>query len=632
MATKTAQLLIDRSFPRTADVLLEQLTSADYSGCTAEIYLFEGPENRHSIRAELMARGIHARVRSAYKPIVHFFLEELDRSALLRVQVEYPRHPLSIQNRFLLEAYPLTELFPDIDMRFREAAETEPRSYYRIALSYVDRTEEHRVFAPNVVQPDFLGSLVYTPSAWLTVAALGGKALPAPIDEPVVAEYQQAYQAVMQAVTEHAWGNAEPYFDRLTVTMHLPGAEHDLRYGHEHVSTTEAMHEEIYFSLLEFFQSYGGRPRGDRGLQPGQIVPDIHLANHGAPRIRVSIQVLATPLPEALEEPAAYEAPEAPEARPGLPGFMPEASTLVDLSRVDRPLAANMAEIALRGIAGNRFEFRSLQRRAVRGVLHEGSLPAVVISGAQHANETSGVVGALRAAEQLKDRPNSHFVVIPIENPDGYAMHQELCVLNPDHMHHAARYTALGDDLEYRERAPWFERQARDHAFEISQAQLHLNLHGYPAHEWTRPCTGYLPRGFELWSVPKGFFLILRYKPAYEEVATGLLEHVTMALAGNARLAAFNEQQLRVYRRYVAEVPFGIRHGIPCTIAPAPYQRPGVTLITEFPDETIYGDEFVFAHTVQMETVTCAAEWWWSHSASLTGEDRHSGIRHDGAR
>lgn len=641
MATKTAHLLLDRSILRTADVLLDQLTSADYSGCTAEIHLFEGLQMRHAMRAELMARGIHARVRSAYKPIVHFFLEDLDCSALLRVQIEYPRHPLSIQNRFLLEAYPLTELFPDIDIQFREGAETEPRSYYRIVLSYADRTEEHRVFAPNVVQPDFLGSLVYTPSAWLTVAALGGKALPAPIDEPVEAEYQQAHHAVMQAVTEHAWGKVEPYFERLTVTMHLPGAERDLRYGHEHVSTTEAMHEEIYFSLLEFFQSYGGRPRGDRGLQPGQIVPDIRLDNQGAPRIRVSIKALVAPLAEAPEghqapvapgEPVALEAPGAPEARPGLPGFMPEAFKLVDLSSVDRSLAANIVERVLRGIPGNGFEFRSRQGRAVRGVLHDGSLPAVVISAAQHANETSGVVGALRAAEQLKDRPNSHFVVIPIENPDGYAMHQELCVVNPEHMHHAARYTALGDDLEYRERAPWFERQARDHAFEISQAQLHLNLHGYPAHEWTRPCTGYLPRGFELWSIPKGFFLILRYKPAYEEIAAGLLEHVTRALAGNARLAAFNEQQLRVYRRYVAEVPFDIRQGVPCIIAAAPRQRPGITLITEFPDETICGDEFAFAHTVQMETVICATDWWWAHSASLTAEDRPSGTRPDGGR
>src|SRR3546814_15204122 len=102
-------------------------------------------------------------------------------------------------------------------------------------------------------------------------------------------------------------------------------------------------------------------------------------------------------------------------------------------------------------------------------------------------------------------------------------------------MHHAARYTALGDDLEYREHAPWFERAARNHAFEISNAQLHLNLHGYPAHEWTRPCSGYLPRGFEMWSLPKGFFLIIRYRESWRATALALLDHFTRNLRSEER-------------------------------------------------------------------------------------------------
>jgi len=33
-----------------------------------------------------------------------------------------------------------------------------------------------------------------------------------------------------------------------------------------------------------------------------------------------------------------------------------------------------------------------------------------------------------------------------------------------------------------------------------------------------------------------------------------------------------------------------------------------MALISEFPDETVYGDRFVFAHTVQMETVLAATD------------------------
>ncbi len=35
-----------------------------------------------------------------------------------------------------------------------------------------------------------------------------------------------------------------------------------------------------------------------------------------------------------------------------------------------------------------------------------------------------------------------------------------------------------------------------------------------------------------------------------------------------------------------------------------------VTLITEFPDETVLGEAFRFAHTVQMRTVLAAVRAW----------------------
>ena len=100
-------------------------------------------------------------------------------------------------------------------------------------------------------------------------------------------------------------------------------------------------------------------------------------------------------------------------------------------------------------------------------------------------------------------------------------------------MLHASRYSALGDDIAYRERAPFFERDGRHQAHAISGAQLHINLHGYPAHEWTRPLSGYLPRHFELWTIPKGFFLVLRHHPGWGERARRLIEGVTARLARN---------------------------------------------------------------------------------------------------
>jgi hypothetical protein len=51
-----------------------------------------------------------------------------------------------------------------------------------------------------------------------------------------------------------------------------------------------------------------------------------------------------------------------------------------------------------------------------------------------------------------------------------------------------------------------------------------------------------------------------------------------------------------------------VLHGIPCLIAEDARSPVPMTLITEFPDETIYGEAFRFAHEVQMWAVLAAEE------------------------
>ena len=606
------QLLLERAFERTARQLTQRLLADPRPGSIVDLWLFEGPVRRRRMQDELVQAGIRARVFSAYKPLLHYFLEHVDRDTLRSARITYPCHAASPDNRFLLESYPLIDLFPAARIDFTAATEASageargsggetaavaPPLAYRATLEYASgETDTHVIHAPNATGTDFLGQTFLTPSAWMTVVN-GNEAR----GEPVAADYTLAYQAAMAAITGHDWGSTEPYFDRLTVSVRLPCEEQKLDCGHETVSLAEALHEDLYFSILEYFQQYSGRPPGNRGLQPGQIVPDI-IIDHSADDIRLAVTVT----PVRTRRPA--------------PGSVPTVDTRdipgksIALAAAQAPLTPSQVEKALQAIDGRHAAFASSQGRAVNTVHVAGNLPAVLISGAQHANETSGVVGALRAAARLAARPGAHFVLMPLENPDGYALHQALCATHPAHMHHAARYTALGDDVEYREHAPWYERLARNHAFETSGAQLHLNLHGYPAHEWTRPCTGYLPRGFEIWSLPKGFFLILRYKAAWRDTAFALLRHVARALSGNPRLRAFNEQQLRRYERHAGHMPFLLEAGMPYTATEAPGQTPGVTLITEFPDETLHGEAFVFAHSVQAQAVEAACDWWWTNS------------------
>jgi hypothetical protein len=379
----------------------------------------------------------------------------------------------------------------------------------------------------------------------------------------------------------HDWPAEEPYAETIAIDVAIAGIERPLACGDEVMSTREALHEDLYFSLLEFFKHRSGRSHEDRGLRPGRIVPDIR-AGEGDARVRVRL---------------CASGPSRDPQRP--PQVLATADGAPSLTQVHRELAA---------LPGEPFEGRSCEGRPVRGLYRAGARPPILVTGGQHANETSGVVGALRAAQHLLASPDAHVAVIPVENPDGYALHGRLCEGNPRHMHHAARYTAHGNDLDHGRGEPRHEIGARTRALELSGAMLHVNLHGYPAHEWTRPFTGYLPRGFERWTIPKGFFLILRHHRGFAAQARELVEAVTLRLAAIPGLPAFNRHQIEICAIHSGGKPYEIIHDVPCLLAEDTRHSVPLTLITEFPDETIYGEAFRFAHTIQMTTVLAAEE------------------------
>ncbi|QKH37932.1 peptidase M14 [Achromobacter pestifer] len=571
--------LLEKTFDRTLDAWTHAYMAPAWRGSVVEGWLFEGVEARRAAQERLAQAGVTARFRSAYKPLLHYFLEEVEREGLTSVVVRYPLHEHAQAKRFTLEAYPLIALLQGVEVSMQPGARD---LHYDVSLRYADgRQIETRVHAPNQIGYAQDGTPELSPTGWLRVRDAEGALQ---TDAAQATEYQQAFRAIVDTVRNHAWGSHEPYFERLEIRVDLPGMDFALPVDEEIVSTFEALHEDIYFSLLEHFQKHSGRPSGDRGLQPGQIIPDIR-RHDGAARVQISLEHFEALAPVA---PAALDAP---------------------LAQVREPLSAGQVAGCMAAFGGDAFQAVSRQGRPVLGTYLRGPGPAVFISGAQHANETSGVVGALRAAQALAARGDAHFALIAAENPDGYALFNRLRAHHPRHMLHASRYSALGDDIAYRERAPFFEREGRHQAHAISGAQLHINLHGYPAHEWTRPLSGYLPRHFELWTIPKGFFLVLRHHPGWGDRARRLIEGVTARLARNVPgLVEFNARQLELFQAHALETGFDVLNGIPVQISESDREDLPMALISEFPDETVYGERFVFAHTVQMETVLAATE------------------------
>jgi hypothetical protein len=562
---------------------------------------------------------------------LHAFLEEIDTSTLASVVIEYPRHTAADPRRFLLEGYPLEAVIPGIEVSWLAAQDTPATStsteqpVYQLALT--DRSGLVRTLqlvAPNALKTDLaLGQQSLCPTGYLRVSdSQSGQLL---LAERLETEFEQAFLTLMRWVRDQSWGSSEPYFERLLLRVELPGAEIVDQQGRLLASTFEALHEDLYFSVLEFFQHRSKRPSGNRGLQPGQIVPDIRVG-HGLVKVCVECYPVGSPLFE-LQQPEHQSALNGSGARTQqsvhtskqeIKQVLSQAGAYeINLQTCREPLSSESVRAALALFSGQPFEMLSRQGRGVTGVYRRGTLPAIVLTGGQHANEASGVVGALRGAQWLAAQPEAHFAVVPLENPDGYALYAQYRAIHPQHMHHAARYTGLGDDLEYREQAPWYEAEARQYAVALTQAQLHLSLHGYPAHEWTRPLTGYVPRGFATWSLPKGFFLIVRYQAAYKDLALQWLEALAESVSRLPGVAQFNRAQLQRYESYLGVSGFELKHGIACMVSQNDQQNVGVKLVTEFPDETIAGEEFVFAQQVQTDTVRLAClHWWRLHSAA----------------
>ena len=552
--------ILEIDIPRTLDEIVRDHAGA---GTSLEAWVFEDEPTRRAAEGELAAAGVRARIRSAYKPLLHFFLEEIELTGLTAVTVRLPSHARADKQRFRVEAYPLSGLLRGVSLRFEAGGE---ELHYLVTTEHGARRTEHRVFAPNRERTNVLGEKALAPCGWLQ-----GK--------PLLTEFETAFDKIMVALDGHAWKKTQPFFEVLDIVVHTGGIEQRLAYGDESISTRESMHEDLYFSILEFFKAKNGLGPEDRTLQPGQIVPDIR-AGRGATRVSVSLK------------PA--------DRTTWTDEFQP-------LESADRPLAPAQIAREVEALGGARFDVVSGQGRPVLATLIEGSGPGMLVSGGQHANETSGVVGALRAAKVLKEKGRG-FALVPQENADGYAMHGKLRRHNPRHANHAARFSGLGDDVEFRDHEPFGERAARLEAFKRTKAVLHVNLHGYPAHEWTRPHSGYVPPRSAAWMIPRGFFLIIRHHPGLQAKAENFIRKLAERVARVPGLREFNEAHLAAFEAHLGEKPQPIHHSISLVIGETDRFVPPYTLVSEYPDETIYEDAFRLAHTVQMTTVIEAAD------------------------
>lgn len=547
---------------------MQKIYQQEIPSAAKTVWLFESRQYREQ---RATANGIQ--VKSAYKTLL---CEIRERNLLVgesSVTIYYPSVVGDESLRFRLECYPLDSLYPECHIQYcAEEQQAEEGVFYR--LVFADGRAE-RVFVPVRWRDKSNGQRELCASAWVEYHNGHSEAINSPYEDMYneACDYLQSLPLIV----------CQQGLESLVFDIELQGEDEPLGIGHESLCLAEALHEDLYFSALEIFQHRLGLSSGDRTLKPGQILPVVRYGQQNSLSIRVEQWV---------------EVEDIPVCKAGL-----------DLSNIDRPLSFAHLQAEFKALKGVCFNANSQQGRPLFGASFNTHLErGLALSSGQHANESSGIVGSLRAARQLLKEGALAFTYRPLGNPDGYAAFLKLCEISPRQMHHAARYTASGCDLAYGD-VP--ERTFADEARKkLPQALVHLNLHGYPAHEWTRPLSGYVPRNFSRWTIPKGFFLIMRYQPAYKALAEEVLQVAIDAVMSHAEQVSMNKTMLFRYLGTVGEVDFPIANDVvPYSITEYPNQDYPIELITEAPDETVQGDWFRIAQESHYRVVMAVAKW-----------------------
>ena len=231
---------------------------------------------------------------------------------------------------------------------------------------------------------------------------------------------------------------SEPYFERLDIRVDLPGIEQPLPVGHECISSHEALHEDIYFSLARDLPA----PFGPRAGRPP--------AAAGADRARRARQRRRAPVAHRLAASSVGRTESAGDDGPSRPTPLEQLDTAPDAGRVASETGA-AARPPLRRVEPPG------PRRARRV---PARLRAPPCSSAAASTPTKPRAWWAHCARPgpCRSKPTRTSPCCRSKTRRLCACSASCAAQHPHHMHHAARYSALGDDIEYREQPPLYER------------------------------------------------------------------------------------------------------------------------------------------------------------------------------
>ena len=310
---------------------------------TVEARLSEPPEIRRQIeqqaRAELITAGADDKattvtVLSAYKQ-GYSWLYDLVRPALAGKTVDqvtirfaeigppsgWKQQGMYAPTRWLLEIYPIDEILASelkigLKQIHFEMAPIGSPAYEVIATGPAGATLFRGTFDPAVVERPFFDRFpdyehVRVTTGWIK-ASVGARAA---IDERIATDPERFWDRfqskTLPALYDHVMslGNGKPrpedapFFGEMTVDLTLSEPEYRLPVDQEQISSMEALHEEIYFNTIHFFDVMGRFTRGAGLAYPGRVIPMMHPKADGrAGRAKISVTGFDVARPSVLVE------------------------------------------------------------------------------------------------------------------------------------------------------------------------------------------------------------------------------------------------------------------------------------------------------------------------------------------
>ena len=310
-----------------------------------EARLSEPPEMRRQLEREARdalieagapADAVEVRVLSAFKQ-GYSWLEEVilpqlagrDPNEIGEIVIrfrrndppeEWPQQAIHTPVRWLHEIFPIDEVFArelGIELERIRFEQTTEGPTYEVTVTDAGGVgilagdfEPRRVLRPYFDRfRDYEHVRVTT--GWIHAAA-GDRTL---LDERIVTDpeaFWDHYQSVvLPAVYDYVMdrhdgipdgGNADaPYFGELTVELEMSEPNYRLEIDNEIHAPMDALHEEIYFGTIEFFDLIGRNSRGQGLTFPGRILPVMRPRGDGrAAELRVSFTGFATSRPAVV--------------------------------------------------------------------------------------------------------------------------------------------------------------------------------------------------------------------------------------------------------------------------------------------------------------------------------------------